>query len=414
MRIDINREFSVIKNKMGKGGKKLKALKPRISLPFFKKKSGSSSKSKGDRRTIVIPSPVHTVIAVVICCIVMVAAGFAVFTVEQKEINDLKSDLKYYTSDGVVSSDIMDNSVSLNMEAMKARVAALERMANKSTVKQLSKEDIQWLSSELASAHRGAQILEDILNDIDADKVTRKAFEEQVQTPLAEVQEAYDKLGIEEKSSAGGNGDAVGAATNNGLFKTKEGKGHTFRLILIAAIVLVLLVCGFLFRERLFALILRRSEGKKATKKGGKAKSKSGNPSAKKQTAGSKNSPSSAPRKKMTPAKGIAPEDIPVVASAEKEIAPEINADETAETPEPAPGETDDNTATTVETEHDEFYGVLAPGLQKLAEEERRKAEEGAAMPAPAEEDLISFDDLVTSQKDIGDDDEDDGGLFTK
>ena len=46
-----------------------------------------------------------------------------------------------------------------------------------------------------------------------------------------------------------------------------------------------------------------------------------------------------------------------------------------------------------------------------MAEEEKKNAEDGAAMPVPSAEDLLTFDAPVESQEEI---EEDDDSIFTK
>ena len=117
-KIDLKNEFSAVKKKIknvvprrGAAGKKEKQNPRRAGF------ASSPSQGTGPRRSVVfrVPVGIQTVIAVLVCCGVLFAAGFAVFTVEQMEIVSLKKDLKAYADDGVVPAGSMDSSVALNI-----------------------------------------------------------------------------------------------------------------------------------------------------------------------------------------------------------------------------------------------------------------------------------------------------------
>ena len=61
--------------------------------------------------------------------------------------------------------------------------------------------------------------------------------------------------------------------------------------------------------------------------------------------------------------------------------------------------------------ENEAFLEELAPALRKIAEKERKKAEDGSGMIEPAEEDLMAFDESVVTQDAI---EEEEDSFFTK
>ncbi|MGM9568350.1 MAG: hypothetical protein ACI3W6_09245 [Clostridia bacterium] len=397
-KIDLKNEFSAVKNKVKKavpgknsGRKKEKQNRPR---PKF-----SAPPASGEpRRPVVfhVPVGVQTVIAVLVCCGVLFTAGFAVFTVEQMEINSLKKDLKAYADDGVVPAGSMDSSVSLNIESVAGRVAALQKMIDGASDGTLSNDKLQWIGTELDEVSVESQILSEILDDVEADKTAKMAYKDTVQSPLVSLQQSYDALQVQDDDVADTAVES-GAATDTGAFKSSGGMGTETKWG-IAVVVLILLILGvlaFLFRRKIAAFF---AKGKKTGKSPGKRNEKirpGSNPQG-------KSSPSSAGKERVKKETPVKPER---KNAAEAEPATEKPVSEPAEAvsaAEESVAETDENEA---------FLEELAPALRKLAEKERQKAEDGSGMIEPSKEDLLTFDDSVVTQDAI---EEDEDSLFTK
>lgn len=358
--------------------------------PKLKQKSGSPSR----RGRIVVPVGVQTVIAVLICCGVCVLAGIGLLTAQQLEIASLKNDLKTYVDDGVVPANSMDDSLSLNLEAVAGRVANLQTMAASATNGKLSNDDLQWFGTELDEVQMESQMLNNILNDTEADKAAKTAYKDKILNPLVDVQAAYDNLKVED-SAVADTGVENGAATDTGAFKSSAAAkaGIKWALFIIIAIVVIAAVL-FLLRHRLADMLHRGKNTGLAEKKRERA---------------------SVGNQKRRNTKKPEAQNKPVADKRENTDRKETKAGVKHERSFPKidpsiGGETEDNTGGEI-SEEDAFYENLAPTLRKMAEEERKNAEDGVSMPVPPVEDLMSFDASVESQEEI---EEDDDSIFTK
>ncbi len=110
-----------------------RAKKAKMPLFSFFKGHAKPKQEKAPsprRGRIVVPVGIQTVVAVLICCGVCVLAGIGLLTSQQLEIASLKNDLKTYVDDGVVPANSMADSLSLNLEAVAARVANLQTVGS--------------------------------------------------------------------------------------------------------------------------------------------------------------------------------------------------------------------------------------------------------------------------------------------
>lgn len=405
-KIDLKNEFSAVKNKVKKivpdrnsGRKKEKQSRPR---PGF----SAPSSFGGTHRPVVfhVPVGIQTVIAVLVCCGVLFAAGFAVFTVEQMEINSLKKDLRAYVDDGVVPAGSMDSSVSLNIEALAGRVSALQKIIDGASGGTLSNDELQWLGTELDEVSVESQILSEVLDDVEAGKTAKMAYKDTVQSPLVSLQQSYDALKVQDEDVADTAVES-GAATDTGAFKFSGGIGAEVKwgIAIVVLILLVLAVLAFIFRHKIAAFF---TKGKKA-EKGAAGKRKRKNPSGSRASGRQGKNLSSAAGKKETPVKPVPKKEAETKSAAEKPT------DETKSASEPteAGPETESTESATAVDENEAFLEELAPALRKLAEKERQKAEDGSGMIEPSEEDLLTFDDSVVTQDAI---EENEDSLFTK
>lgn len=386
-KIDFKNEFSAVKSKLKRkasGGKRQhkNEKQPRPKYP---------SATKDSRRSVVfhVPVALQTVVAVLICCGVLIAVGFAVFTVEQSEIISLKKDLKTYADDGVVPAGSMEASVSLNVEAVAGRVSSLQKIIDGAADGTLSNDDLQWLSTEIDEITLESQILNDVLNDTEADKVLKTTYKDTVQSPLVTLQESFDALKVQDADMVDTAVDG-GAATDTGAFKSSPGMetGTKWGIAIAVIVLLILIVLGFLFRYKIAAIFSR-------SKKTGKASA-----GKKKNTKNAKGSPSRPGGKK--------PVSSPPNMKPEEKEHRTISAEKPKAADESTPSE---ETSGTELDENDAFLEELAPALRKLAEKERKKAEDGTGMIEPSEEDLMTFDDSVVTQDAI---EEEEDSLFTK
>ena len=91
----------------------------------------------------------QTVLAVIVCCSVLIVAGLGFYGAQQMEIQNLKNELKAYVADGLVPAGSMDASVTLNIEAVGGRVANLQKMLEQAETGKLSNEELLWIGTEL-------------------------------------------------------------------------------------------------------------------------------------------------------------------------------------------------------------------------------------------------------------------------
>lgn len=399
-KIDLKNEFSAVKKKIknvvprrGAAGKKEKQNPRRAGF------ASSPSQGTGPRRSVVfrVPVGIQTVVAVLVCCGVLFAAGFAVFTVEQMEIVSLKKDLKAYADDGVVPAGSMDSSVALNIESVAGRIDSLQKIIDGAADGTLSNDELQWIGTQVDEVSAESQILNDILNDVEADKTEKTAYKDSVQSPLVTLQQSYDALQIRDDDVAD-TGVEDGAATDTGAFKSSGGleTGTKWGIAIAVLAMLALAAAAFLFRHKIAALF--SSSAKASSRSGGKRKN-DGRGVKKPTPAEKKPSPERERPKKKTAEKPTAKE---MTAEATEPAA----ADETASAPTESQGE-----EKAVIDENEAFLEELAPALRKIAEKERKKAEDGSGMIEPAEEDLMTFDESVVTQDAI---EEEEDSFFTK
>lgn len=332
-----------------------------------------------------IPVMRQTVIAVFVCCIVFLAVGFALFSSTQKEISNLKNDLKAYTVDGVVSAGSVDDTVSLCIEAIGARVDMMESVMENASDGTMNNSDFQWFGSELAAVKAEAETLGDILDQVDAGDDAEKAFNDEIQEPLATMQTAYAELEVSDDDMASTNLGDDGAATDTGSFKLQTGVKGVLKWIVIVVILIVLALLIFLFRKKI-GIIFGRLFGEKGIKKDKRGKRK----------------------RDRHPVEGT-PVDSRNKAVAEgEETAPQATDEKTQRRTfafEEQPREAAD-TAPAGEKEVDPL-DLLAPSFRKMAELEKAKAAQEEETPVAkrivAEEDLMAFDPDVDRQSDIDD-----------
>lgn len=374
-----------------------------------KREESARKKAHRDRTSVVVPVGLQTVLAVLICCGVFLAAGAVLLTINQQEIADLKSDLKAYSDDGVIPAGSMEDSVAMNIDAVGARVLRLEEVAAAAD-DGLTTDQIYWFGSELAEVQEESDTLERFLDEIHAPKAMRKDFKDNVQSPLVSLQGAYDKVKISDDGASDVDSE-TGAATDTGTFKVSGKSGHKtlITVIVIVAVVLLAAFC-FIFRKPLLALFSPKKgkRGKSSNRKEKRSSSRRNRKTPKAEPAAdnTKKAPQKAAERTVPAAhksaeellNDLAGKPAPVTAEelfddlAEEKPAPvtaEELFDDLAEEPSPAAAE-------------DEALSQFADSLRLQREE--TAAEEQEEEPA---ERLIRFDG-VASQSDIVDTEEDD------
>ena len=376
-------KFRFEKSSFARGAKK----KPRRGAQPVRKRGDGPVR-------IVVPAFLQTTIAVIVCCGVLLAAGFAIFSVEQYEISSLKSDLKTYSDNGVVPAESLDELLALNVDALAGRVASLERWIDLSDDGTLSGEDLQWVDAELNAIQEEARKMEILLNDVDAPSAVRTSFKDHVQSPLVTLAQTYEEINLSDEDVASTE-VGTGAANDTGEFKLANALRKTIRWTLIIILILAVFAVGyFLLRPRWAGYIDKTGNGKGKNGAGGKKKEKP-KKAGRKKNMGKK--------KKATVKKGNV---APAVHRDEEEFnVPVVTEDES----KAADGEEKAESDAALATEHDEedhFYENLAPTMKKMAKEERATAEEGTNMIDPDEDNLIAFDASVDSLDHI-DDEED-------
>lgn len=342
-----------------------------------------------------IPVIRQTVIAVVICCALFLAAGFALFSATQKEINDLKNDLKAYTADGVVSAGFVDETVNLSLEAVGARVDLMETMMDKAGDGTMSNSDFQWFGSELTAVKAEAATLVKILDEVDAGESAEKTFNDEIQKPLSALETAYAELEVSDADMANTNLGDDGAATDTGSFKLQTGVKGALKWIVGLILLIALALLGFLFRKKIGGLF-HRLFGKKGVKKEKQGKRRGNRNSAEYITV----NPGNKEGAEIAESQPLEAQD---GKPQQRSFAFEEEPQEPAAKPpaEEAKGDPLDR---------------LAPSFRTMAALEKAKAEAVADTPPPPvrmvpEEDLMTFDPEVEGQGEI-DDTED--PLFSK
>ena len=372
---DLKKSFSNMKKN---AARKAASMKKKKSVPFHGYTEGGKKAAPLRREgKLTIPIGVQTVLAVVICCGVLVLVGAGIITSQQMEVAELKSEIKTYVDDGVVPASAMNDSLSLNIESIGGRVEAARRMLDKAEDNALSNDDIQWLSLEISELQIESERLNDVLNAAEADKSLRKSFNETVQSPLVTLAETFETMTVNDSDIVDTSVEN-GAAASTGAFKVAGNLEKGIRWIVVIAIIAVLAVLAFLFRHKLGGLFRRKPQRGKAKAEAaakGKAKAKA-EPKAEAKGEPKQKKPAEAKGKKTT-------HDHPFAAETEAAEGEEIVLDD------------------------EEFLAAVT----KMAENERKNAEEGTEMAEPSEEERISFDSNVATQEDI---EEEDDPLFFK
>ncbi len=332
-----------------------------------------------------IPVIRQTVIAVAVCCVVFLAAGFALFSVTQKEISDLKNDLKAYTADGIVSAGFVDETVNLCLEAVGARVDLMETVMDKAGDGKMSNSDFQWFGSELTAVKAEAATLIKILDEVDAGEAAEKTFNDEIQKPLSAMEAAYAELEVSDEDMASTNLGDDGAATDTGAFKLQTGVKGALKWIVVLILLIVLALLSFLFRKKIGGLF-HRFFGKKGVKKGKQGK-RSRNRNSKEYVtvdSGNKDAAEIAAGETLEAQDGK---------TQQRSFAFEEEPREAAVVPPVGEAEGDP-------------LDRLAPSFRTMAAAEKAKAE-AATPPPPArmvsEEDLMAFDPAVEGQGEIDD-----------
>ena len=402
--------FSALKNKFSvKGGNFGGKTKGQINLPVF----------------------FHTVVAVLICCGVLIAAGFGIYTVEQLEIHDLRADLKAYSEDGVMPATYMNDALSLSVEAVAGRVSALAATVGDGTG--ISTEELQEINLQLIEIAGESEELSRLVANLHPDEMTERAFSEKVQNPLYDLETVVENLIL--------NNDEIvdaslqnGAATDTGSIKVGKNKKQLPWLIVnIFVVALAIGVIIFLFRKKFFGLFSRKPKTKQTAQsetnsragkgKGkGQPRQKSGNRSGspRRQTGEARTAHTAAavtaPKTeteievgaKAAPVAEKANATVSVSAKAE----PEPITEKTAE-PEPFPPAEEETVLSpefpAAEPDQAAFdfddgdpLSKLAPAFRKMAESEREKS---ARDPSDGS---MSYDESISSLADIAEEDKDD------
>lgn len=385
---DLKSKISAVKNSVKK---KETTAKKRKKVPFhgYSKQNKTNSVPRREGK-LVVPIGFQTVLAVVVCCSVLVVAGLGFYGAQQMEIQNLKSELNAYVADGLVPAGSMDDSITLNIEAVSGRVANLQKIMDQATNGKLSNEDLLWIGTELNAVSAESQILNDILNEVEADKNLRNVYADTIQSPIVVIQESYATL----SASADLPGEnSNGAAASTGAFKSSGNMEKSIRWIVVIVVVVLLLLVAFLFRHKLSAVLFRRHKEDLKSASASKA-------SAQKH--------SSATKAKKTSKTTAKPQGKPVH---EHPFADEKLEEEavSAESSESAVAEQTEEPRT--ELSEEEAFLANVDAIRKMAESERQKAEDGSAMIEPSVEDLITFDADVTELSEIEDNDD---PLFAK
>lgn len=353
-----------------------------------------------------IPVMRQTVIAVIICCLVLVGAGLALFTVEQKEISALKSDLKAYTADGVVSASVANDAINLSVEAVSARVATLTTALNNATDGTMSNSDLQWFGSELTAVKKEAETLGTTLDAAQVDSDVEDTYTNDIKEPLVSIESAYAELGVSDDDVASTDLGDDGAATDTGSFKSATGiTGILKWVVIILAVIIVAAALIIIFRKkfgnffrRLFAKLgIKKEPGVKKPKKGslwsrGKAAIRS---------VDAEEVEARTPETTAEPLNEGDPQE-----KQKRSFAFEEPLKETPPNAGPAAKVVDP-------------LDKLAPSFRKMAELEKAIAAAETQTPtvspkstsAVAEEDLMAFDETIAHQSEI---DENEDDLFTK
>ena len=393
-RFDVRAGIDSLKNKVTRPAAPKGAPKP--------KPKGSPGQKGTMRQGYSIPILRQTVIAVVICCLILVGTGIGLLTVAQSEIFALKSDLKAYTADGVVSASAADSAISLSIEAVGARITTMEAALTAATDSTMSSSDLQWFASELTAVKQEAQTLSSILDEANVSSDVKNEYAEKIHDPLVTVEAGYAEVSVSEADVASTNVGNDGAATDTGAFTSATGVGSVLKWIGIVLVILVILaVLAFLFRRRLGTVFqsLLAKIGVKPKRKGKQEQ---------RAVAHQKGRPDRRTGTEPEPAPASVPGQPEPTGEAPSK--PGFAFEEMPATPEEAPAKASDN---------EDPLDKLAPSFRKLAELERAVAEAETSAPAASkklttavsEEDLMNFNENVTQQGEI---DESEDDLFSK
>lgn len=379
---NLKNKFTTAKRAGKKKGTVAQSRKYNENHRYGSKESTEHTVASGRRGRLVVPIGLQTVLAVVVCCSVFLVAGVIFYGAQQMEIQDLKKELKAYVADGLVPAGSMDSSVTLNVEAISSRVENLETRMNLAKDGSLSNDELLWIGTELNAVQAESQILNDILNDIDADKNVRKSYSDTIQGPIVVLQETYATLSASgsSDSSIAGDNDSTGAIGDTGAFQTGSKIEQSVRWIIIVLVIAGLALVVFLSRRRWLPLISpQRKKGNRINKGTAPGSSIKKQPQKKAETAND----------------GKIAHDHPFAAEKEK-AEDDVVVKENADSAEDSEAEL---------SEEDVFLAEAA-ALQRMAAEEREKAQVGSGMTEPSAEDLLSFDASVASQAELSEGDD--------
>ena len=361
---------------------------------------GRGLKAKASRQ-INVPVILQTALAVVICCGVLIAAGFGIYTVEQLEIHELRADLKAYSQDGVMPATYMNTALSLNVEAIAGRVTALTAVVGDGTG--IDTEALQEINLQLIEIEGEAEALNRLIANLHPEETVEKSFSENVQNPLYDLETTVENLILNNEEFAEASAQN-GAANDTGAFKVgKSRKQLPLRIVIIFGAAVVIGVFLFLFRKKLFGLFSRgeKPEGKKQSSAGAAKKTgprqKTGNRDGYRQRRGNPPPAGREPAAKgRVPADRTAASTSPAVPPEQRD--PDVTAADIGERSEKTTA-TPVATATATTAPMPEFadddpIAKLAPALQKLAVAEREKA-------AAAKEGSMNYDETISSLAEI-------------
>lgn len=415
--------------------------KDRISsvLPQAKKKLPSSGKFSFSRLKntvsqkrgrigtkvksgINIPVVLHAALAVLICCGVLIAAGIGLYTVEQMEIHELRADLKAYSDDGVMPATYMNAALSLNVESLAGRVTSLKEDVGDGTG--ISTEQLQSINLQLIEIEGESEELSHLIANLHPDETVEKAFSENVQNPLYDLETVVENL-IVNNDEISDSSRENGVANDTGSFKIGKKQRQLPWVILIVFGVILVLAIVLLILRRKNALPFFRMQ-----KSGGKRKVKE-NPAGKRVPRSNGLRQNAPLRKTETVSSGVT--------NAEEFSVPEIEtenesdsvmfdadtdlfADESAEFLAEQESVSEENdTLNAVEAEFEsepeaepvaedidaiadenDPLAKLAPALRKFAEIEREKSAKDK------NEGFMSYDENISSLEEIANDESDD------
>ena len=222
--------------------------------------TASHNDVKVEKEPLSIPNPLHTVIAVVICCVVLIGVGIALYGIQQREMQTLRGDLQEYGEVGVVPASTIEDSVTVNIEAISARITYLQNIIDKGKKDGLSSKRLRWLAGEMEEVRSEADTVSSIINRDNLGRKISSAFDQEVRSPLADLEDAYDGVTINEKDAVN-TAVSQGAANETGEFKTNPTSAKSVFKWIIPCVVLGLVLAA------LGVVLIKRRSRRKAHKK---------------------------------------------------------------------------------------------------------------------------------------------------